>query len=166
VAANQPLLSFPAPSQTVRFPRQLFPLSHSLFFFLAANLIPEEVLIRDVVYVFQGIDGEYIKFDKAENSYVIDPKAGIPRSVRIVLGKLSELGWLFRKLRDYTERTLDNNDKTGLIEQSFREAVQAEIRTYYRVLAQLEAEVNAKTTTAGTLLRLPAIDSCLIPICS
>ncbi|CAG8733732.1 5679_t:CDS:2, partial [Racocetra fulgida] len=36
--------------------------------------IPEALLLRDIVFIFQGIDGQYIKYDKS-SSYIIDSKA-------------------------------------------------------------------------------------------
>ena len=41
---------------------------------IAMYEISEALLLRDVVFVFQGIDGQYIKFDKTTGSYLVDSK--------------------------------------------------------------------------------------------
>ena len=51
----------------------------------------QQLLLRDVIFTFQGIDGKYIRFSKSENSYAIDPKIGIPTPVRVLLLKLSRI---------------------------------------------------------------------------
>lgn len=47
-------------------------------FHLAASRSPGEVseaaLVRDILYVFQGIDGKFIKMSAQENCYKIDSK--------------------------------------------------------------------------------------------
>ena len=34
--------------------------------------ISESMLLRDVIYVFQGIDGKYVKYDASVDSFVVD----------------------------------------------------------------------------------------------
>lgn len=36
--------------------------------------VPEFALIRELLYVFQGIEGRYIKYDAASEQYRVDPK--------------------------------------------------------------------------------------------
>ncbi|CAG8726544.1 1760_t:CDS:2, partial [Scutellospora calospora] len=37
------------------------------------NEVSETLLLRDIIFIFQGIDGQYIKYDKG-SSYIIDSK--------------------------------------------------------------------------------------------
>jgi hypothetical protein len=37
-----------------------------------AKQISEPALLRDIMFIFQGIDGTYIRFDPEADAYVID----------------------------------------------------------------------------------------------
>ena len=47
------------------------------FIILASFELPESVLVRELVYAFQGIEGTYIKFDKLKEGYRIAPEVSI-----------------------------------------------------------------------------------------
>lgn len=61
--------------------------------------VSEEVLVRDVLYACQGIDANYVKFDKNVDGYLFYGLIKVPRATRTMIRKLCELGWLFRKPR-------------------------------------------------------------------
>eukprot|EP00118_Oscarella_pearsei_P015761 m.144765 g.144765 ORF g.144765 m.144765 type:complete len:863 (+) comp38407_c1_seq3:451-3039(+) len=118
--------------------------------------LSEATLIRDVIFVVQGIDGQYVKFDMSRDSYVIDPKVGVPHSVRTQVAKIAELGWLYRKVRSYVDSHV-NNKALGLVGQSFCAALSQELTEYYRLVAVLEAQQDIsgeKGVEALTLRRL------------
>lgn len=46
-----------------------------------AGEVSEAALVRDILYVFQGIDGKFIKMSAPENCYKIDSK--VPEHVSI-----------------------------------------------------------------------------------
>lgn len=48
-----------------------------LFSSAVAGEVSEAALVRDILYVFQGIDGKYIKMSAQENCYKMDTK--VPR---------------------------------------------------------------------------------------
>lgn len=103
--------------------------------------IPEVELVKDLVFIFQGIEGKWIKFDASKDGYKVDPQAGIPKAVRHMVSKLSECGWLFNKVKNYVETR--STDKTfGLVGQSFCAALQQELTEYYRLIAVLESQLQ------------------------
>jgi len=103
--------------------------------------ITEKLLIRDVLFVFQGIEGRLIKYDAGMDAYRIGSDVGVPLSVRDLISKLAELGWLFRRVRKFLDAR--SGDKAlGLVGQSFCAAVQKELTEYYRLVAVLEAQEN------------------------
>ncbi|KAN0047476.1 hypothetical protein ACTA71_001858 [Dictyostelium dimigraforme] len=119
---------------------------------IGINEIPEHLLIRDIIYVFQGIDGTYIKYNKQSDSFKIDENtsntlvngepAYISKPKRDLVYRLCEFGWLFKKVRLF----ITNNDfkKTGLTNQSFCSAINDELIELYRIIAILETQVNKK----------------------
>lgn len=50
------------------------------FHFNPAGEVSEAALVRDILYVFQGIDGKFIKMSAQDNCYKIDSKVPEPAS--------------------------------------------------------------------------------------
>ncbi|KAK9671631.1 hypothetical protein RND81_12G043800 [Saponaria officinalis] len=106
------------------------------------NEISEEVLVRDVLYACQGIDGSYIKFDVNVNGYVLSDSISVPRATRSTIRKLCELGGLFRKVKRYISESMERfpSADVGTVGQAFCAALQDEFTDYYKLLAVLEAQ--------------------------
>lgn len=118
--------------------------------------VSEAALVRDILYVFQGIDGKFIKMNSQDNCYKIDAKVVLSKSLRDTSSRLAELGWLHNKVRKYTDaRSLDR--AFGLVGQSFCAALYQELKEYYRLLSvlhsqlQVEDEQGAPTCTENSL---------------
>ncbi|XP_038575284.1 gamma-tubulin complex component 3 [Micropterus salmoides] len=123
--------------------------------------VSEAALVRDILYVFQGIDGKFIKMSVQDNCYKTDSKVVLCKSLRDTSSRLAELGWLHNKVRKYTDaRSLDR--AFGLVGQSFCASLHQELKEYYRLLSvlhsQLQVEdeqgVNVCTESSLTLRRL------------
>lgn len=92
--------------------------------------VPEEVLLRDVLYALQAIDSRYLYFDVAADRFQITRSVGVPTrksthlwcamsfmlcsstnsnmrmmlyesAMRELIHKLCELGWFYRKIAEY-----------------------------------------------------------------
>lgn len=115
--------------------------------------IDESTLIRDLIFVVQGIDGEYVKYNEALDAFTLDEsKYKLQRSSKIIISKISELGWVFRNIRSFIEQSKSIDG--GLYEQSFKEGITTEVRDYYRMIAVLETEMALEVTaTKGLTLR-------------
>uniref|UniRef100_A0A8C7FA02 MCF.2 cell line derived transforming sequence like n=1 Tax=Oncorhynchus kisutch TaxID=8019 RepID=A0A8C7FA02_ONCKI len=119
--------------------------------------VGEAALVRDILYVFQGIDGKFIKMSNTDNCYKIDSKVVLCKSLRDTSSRLAELGWLHNKIRKYTDsRSLDR--AFGLVGQSFCASLHQELKEYYRLLAvlhsQLQVEDDLGVESSLTLRRL------------
>lgn len=106
------------------------------------NDVSEEVLVRDVLYACQGIDGKYVRFDTTVDGYALSDLLKVPRATRIMVRKLCELGWLFRKVKGYISESMDRfpAEDVGTVGQAFCAALQDELSEYYKLLAVLEAQ--------------------------
>lgn len=106
------------------------------------NAVSEEVLVRDVLYACQGIDGNYVKFDSNADGYALPDSIKVPRTTRIMVRKLCELGWLFRKVKGYISESMSRfpAEDVGTVGQAFCAALQDELSEYYKLLAVLEAQ--------------------------
>eukprot|EP00164_Ancoracysta_twista_P021569 GFYU01039261.1.p1 GENE.GFYU01039261.1~~GFYU01039261.1.p1 ORF type:complete len:388 (-),score=49.40 GFYU01039261.1:95-1258(-) len=103
--------------------------------------ISEAVLLRDILFVFQGVDGRYIKYNVPADTYTVDPTVGIPTAARHMVCRLCEVGWLYRKVRRYLEE-VTKNEGYGLVGQSLAAALEKELREYYKLIAVLEAQLH------------------------
>ena len=85
-------------------------------FVLEENLgeeLSEQALLRDVVFAFQGIDGKYVRWSNRANAFMVDPRTGVLQAVRTLVGKLCEMGWLFRRVREFIRRTTSMDYSNG-----------------------------------------------------
>jgi len=106
-----------------------------------AGEVTEAALVRDILYVFQGIDGKNVKMSSTENCYKVEAKANLSKSLRDTTLRLAELGWLHNKIRKYTDqRSLDRS--FGLVGQSFCAALHQELKEYYRLLSVLHSQLQ------------------------
>lgn len=111
--------------------------------------VDEVELVRDLLYVLQGIDGQYIKYSDALDAYVVIPNIDVPIAVRTLCQHISECGWYYRRIRQYiTIRIASDSESAnritasvGLVEQSFCRALNDELTEYYRLIAVLESQL-------------------------
>ncbi|XP_075473713.1 gamma-tubulin complex component 3-like [Primulina tabacum] len=106
------------------------------------NEVSEEVLVRDVLYACQGIDGAYLKFDEKADEYVLPDFVKVTRATRTMVRKLCELGWLFRKVKGYITESMERlpAEDIGTVGQAFCAALQDELSLYYKLLVVLEGQ--------------------------
>ncbi|KAJ8255425.1 hypothetical protein GJAV_G00204740 [Gymnothorax javanicus] len=108
--------------------------------------ISEAALVRDILYVLQGIDGKCIKMCSQANCFKIDEKIPLSRSLRDTSSRLAELG--------------QSEEMTSAA--SFCASLHQELKEYYRLLSVLHSQlqleddqgVNVGTTGNLTLRRI------------
>jgi gamma-tubulin complex component 3 len=134
-----------------------------------AGAIPpwiEAALVRDLVYVFQGVDGTHVRLDSAANAFVVSSVVDgfqMPFGVRCIVSRLSELGWMHRRiLRGLKSSThvitksepsygaAKSDSSEGLVRRAFAAAVRSELGDFYRLLAELDASTAAAFPTVIT----------------
>ncbi|XP_044509407.1 gamma-tubulin complex component 3-like [Mangifera indica] len=126
------------------------------------NEVSEEVIVRDILYCCQGIDGKYVKFDTRVDGYMLLDSVKVPRETRVMVRKLCELGWLFRTVKGYVSESMDQfpAEDVGTVGQAFCAALQDELSEYYKLLAVLEAQAMnpiplvSESANAGNYLSL------------
>ncbi|XP_059184163.1 gamma-tubulin complex component 3 [Centropristis striata] len=135
--ATRPPLGPPVPSSRLVRPRR-------------DGEVSEASLVRDILYVFQGIDGKFIKMSAQDNCYKIDSKVVLCKSLRDTSSRLAELGWLHNKVRKYTDaRSLDR--AFGLVGQSFCASLHQELKEYYRLLSVLHSQLQVEDEQGVTV---------------
>nr|XP_043636525.1 gamma-tubulin complex component 3-like [Erigeron canadensis]XP_043636526.1 gamma-tubulin complex component 3-like [Erigeron canadensis] len=95
----------------------------------------EEGLVNDVLDVCRGVEGKYVKFDENVDGFVVLDCFKVGKSTRIMVRKLCELGWLFRKVNGYI-----GDDKVGTVRKAFCGALEDEIVEYRKLMSVLKLE--------------------------
>ena len=108
--------------------------------------VSEADLVRDVLFVCQGIDGRHIRFEATVDGYLLDRHVSIPPAPRQLLQRLCEAGWLARRLRSYLARP-----PGGAVARALAAAVAQEVAQYDQLLAVLEAQAQGEAPTPGAV---------------
>ena len=101
-----------------------------------------KLLVRDVLFAFQGIDGHLVQYHSEEQRFKIANIATITRPMRQLALELCEMGWMFRHISSFLETTI-NNHHAGLVSHSFAAAVREQLQDYYRLIAILESHLSS-----------------------
>jgi len=106
----------------------------------SSDLAPsEQDLVRELVFVFQGIEGSLIK--RKGQIYSLDPKVFLSAHQRSTVLKLCEIGWLYGRVHSFTEQQACESGY-GLVGQGLVTALREELTEYYRLVASLENQIR------------------------
>ncbi|KAK0087490.1 hypothetical protein PV325_000931 [Microctonus aethiopoides] len=108
--------------------------------------VSEDILVQDLIYSFQGIEGRVLKLDSIYG-FQIEPKANVNRSHKQAVLRLSELGYLHNIVRRGLERM--SIAGAGRVADSFVAALHKELSEYYRFIAIMQEEVNRAHNSMG-----------------
>ena len=101
------------------------------------TIINERDIINDLLFIFEGIDGQYISYSNKDNAYILNNIIQWNESIYDIVSFLCELGWLYKKVIHYVNYFNTNNILSQFI-QSFSYAVQNELNDYYSFLSFLK----------------------------
>ena len=127
---------------------------------LGIPVLPEHLLLRDTLYLLQGISGKYVQFsreseDKNSVIFVGDPvscysaqthllssvqRYRILEPTKALIHKLAEVGHLYTRV-DAFVREREGKSGVGMIEQSLCHHLQTQLTEYYRLIAILESQM-------------------------
>lgn len=113
--------------------------------------VTEADLLRDLIFLFQGIDGQYIRYDHELNDHVFVQGIEVSKSTEEMVFKLVEIGWLYTKVRNFVKHNMDASPTIGLVGQSLCAALQHELTEYYKLIAILEAQIEKQMVNKEAL---------------
>ena len=144
--------------------------------------IPEHLILRDTLYLLQGISGKYVQFsvskDPDRNKELVfaeDPvsmpfdqiaptlssnsskRYHIPTPTRALIHRLAEVGHLYQRVDSFV-REREGKVGVGMIEQSLCHHLQTQLTEYYRLIAVLESQM-ATVPSIDDLSRANGSDS-------
>ncbi len=121
----------------------------------------EQAILKDILFVLQGIDGKYVKFCEATFRHVVDPSVLplLPPGSGDLIAHVCEMSWLYSHVEvcvNCTDEMKDTRDvRPGLVRQAFAYSIGEELTEYYRFLAILDSQLGA--SEAGLTLRRLAV---------
>ncbi|KAJ1520792.1 hypothetical protein ONE63_003886 [Megalurothrips usitatus] len=105
--------------------------------------VSEHVIIQELLYSFQGIEGKILKRDLTSSGFFIGHKLSRPQ--RKLVERLAELGWLHNKLEAFCEADKQRAVSKGLIAQALNTVIASEMTEFYRILADLQSQLHQQT---------------------
>jgi len=129
-------------------------------------VLPEHLLLRDTLYLLQGISGKYVQFsreseDKNSVIFVGDPvshyllqahsvssvqRYRILEPTKTLIHQLAEVGHLYIRVDSFV-REKEGKSGVGMIEQSLCHHLQTQLTEYYRLIAVLESQMGVSERT-------------------
>lgn len=106
------------------------------------DCISEDVLVQDLIFSFQGIEGKVLKLDESSLGFQIDPLAKISKCHKQAVLRLSELGYLHNVIMKGLDRMSIQAYNSGRVTDSFIAALHRERSEYYRFIAVVQEEFN------------------------
>lgn len=103
--------------------------------------ISEEIFLRDLIYVLQGLEGNLLIFSTEEGRYVVNDRLSVARPIRSLVEKLGRIGSDYRFLQNQIGVHREGN---GILRQSFCRAMACELAEYLKLVAYLESSLNEK----------------------
>ncbi|KAF8138303.1 gamma-tubulin complex, component 3 [Boletus edulis] len=117
--------------------------------------LPEHLLLRDTLYLLQGISGKYVQLsfsDQEDTNKLVfqdDTRYIIPSPVRSLIHRLAEVGHLYSRVDAFVKDS-QRRSAIGMIEQSLCHHLQAQLTEYYRLVAVLESQMSIPITDPDT----------------
>ena len=98
--------------------------------------ITEKDIINDLLFVFEGINGKYIAYDAAEDSYILNKLIPWSEEIYNIVNSLAEIGWLYKKSKSYLDYFKESNIQSQFI-KSFIYSIQNELNEYFKLISFL-----------------------------
>eukprot|EP01134_Creolimax_fragrantissima_P007271 CFRG7271T1 len=127
---------------------------------VSAGSVPEPELVRDVIYLLQGINGEFIKIKRTEKSAAsslvysakpVEPTFSRPDDYhveihkavngpirRLIMKQMAPVGLSYKFLDDFVNNSSKESSLGGIVYQSLLFKVRATLSAYYQLIAVLQ----------------------------
>ena len=118
--------------------------------------ITEKDIVTDLLFVLVGINGKYIKYNSAKESFILDENIPWDEKLYDIVYSISEVGWLYYKINNYISWYKESNIRSLYI-QSLIFAIQNELDEYYKLIS-LFKKIN-NNDLSGNINHIPLNNS-------
>ncbi|KAF9075764.1 gamma-tubulin complex DGRIP91/SPC98 component [Rhodocollybia butyracea] len=121
--------------------------------------LSEHLLLRDTLYLLQGISGKYVQLSSQSESNQQEHRLEFLDNIRYIISaptkalihRLSEVGYLYSRVDSFV-REREGSSGVGMIEQSLCHHLQTKLTEYYRLIAVLESQMpTVNPSTEGNV---------------
>ena len=88
---------------------------------------------RDLIFAFQGIESRNFSYSELQDMFIIN--SAVPAPLFEISNRLTELGWLFKKIQTFINTSINNLN--SLILQSLAYSMQSKLNSFYKFSAIL-----------------------------
>lgn len=111
------------------------------------NQLSDAIIIKDLIFVLQGLDGSFLKYNRSHKQYEFTPNnrsiiSFKSKSQEILTYKLSETGFLFKRITSEIAQIQAINTKKSLIKTYFIELISQETNRFYTIVNSLESQLS------------------------
>ncbi|KAL4242041.1 Spindle pole body component [Abortiporus biennis] len=119
--------------------------------------LSEHLILRDTLYLLQGISGKYITFSAIKDGsdqvhqllFKEDMRRTISAPTKALVLRLAEVGHLYMRVDEFI-REHEGKPGIGMIEQSLCHHLQSQLTEYYRLIAVLESQMATSNANADS----------------
>ncbi|KAK8811463.1 hypothetical protein WA158_003197 [Blastocystis sp. Blastoise] len=115
--------------------------------------VTDEVIIKDLLYVYNDIDGKYITFDKEKRDYIISPLLHISIPIYNTIQCLLDLARVYRKLKILLD-VIPSEDEAGVLKQALYSRGKEELQDYVTLLAKIDRIQQARDYSQPSTITL------------
>jgi gamma-tubulin complex component 3 len=94
-------------------------------------------VVRELLFVFQGIESNFIRYQKDSNTFELDPRLEFDKSEREMVLRLCEMGVLYNRIKEFLDKHIIQI--LGLVSHALAYAIREELNEYYRFITTLES---------------------------
>lgn len=94
-------------------------------------------IVRELLFVFQGIESTCIKYHRETNSFELDPRLEFDKSEREIVLRLCEMGVLYNRIKEFLDKHIIQI--LGLVSHALAYAIREELNEFYRFITTLES---------------------------
>lgn len=104
-------------------------------------------LFREILLAFQGYNGRILEQSPAnDHKYRINAKYRVDPTIKNLVLRLSNIGWMFFKINKYCEHVA-KNESVGHVNKSFAFALQDELNSYLKLVTIIEQQLHFSITS-------------------
>lgn len=110
--------------------------------------VSEEAFLRDLIYVLQGLEGNFLLFNESSGAYVVNGRISVSRPIRSLVEKLGRIGTDYRYLQGQVGV---HRESGGVLRQSFCRAMAHELSEYLKLVAYLESSLSEREGSEASM---------------
>jgi gamma-tubulin complex component 3 len=108
-----------------------------------------QAVVREVLFVFQGIESNCIKYNKDKNGYEVDLALNFDKNEREIVLRICEMGVIYSRIKEFLDQHIVQI--LGLVSHSLAFAIREELNEYYRFITTLESMRDTSIQNGNSL---------------